>query len=67
LEHRGSEGLVADMLRPTEAAVGVPSGPTNNSENEPLPGDVVRDELTPEEMAVARPDLTTGELRMPEE
>src|SRR6267154_807116 len=38
LEHRGSEGLVADMLRPTEAAVGVPSGPTNNSANEPRLG-----------------------------
>jgi predicted PurR-regulated permease PerM len=67
LEHRGSEGLVADMLRPTGEAVGTPSVPAKTSRNDSGTGTVVPDELTPEEMAVARPDLTTGELRMPDE
>jgi hypothetical protein len=64
LEHRGSEGL-ADLLEAT---------PT-----ETVPPDVIilaTDDLeashpgsrtTPEEMARKRPDLTTGELKMPVE
>lgn len=66
LEHRGSEGLVADMLRPAEALLG--ASPENSIESEagshnqePPPN-----EMTPEEMAIARPDLTTGELKMPD-
>ncbi len=68
LEHRGSEGL-ADLLEPA------PSG------DEEMPGDAVytldpsqqsapprlHPDTTPEEMARARPDLTTGELKMPVE
>jgi predicted PurR-regulated permease PerM len=63
LEHRGSEGL-ADLLEPTT----VGSVPTNDLI-------VVLDKdlgvahpdshTTPEEMARERPDLTTGELKMP--
>lgn len=69
LEHRGSEGL-ADLLEPTpvgtggtlatddlkltsDREVGLPPHPDVNT--------------TPEEMARERPDLTTGELKMPVE
>jgi predicted PurR-regulated permease PerM len=60
LEHRGSEGF-ADLLEP---------GPTN-AVPLPLPeSSEARDselhaETTPEQMVRARPDLTTGELKMP--
>ena len=63
LEHRGSEGL-ADLLEPTP----VTATAANN-----LPAKKERDvahpavDTTPEEMARARPDLTTGELKMPVE
>jgi predicted PurR-regulated permease PerM len=60
LEHRGSEGL-ADLLEPSsetpdiEAFIAteeiVPTHPST--------------ETTPQEMARARPDLTTGELKLP--
>ncbi|HSL53239.1 MAG TPA: AI-2E family transporter [Pyrinomonadaceae bacterium] len=59
MEHRGSEGI-ADLLEP------------NASETEKVAAvaAVVAEELhaesTPEEMVRARPDLTTGELKMPE-
>jgi hypothetical protein len=58
LEHRGSEGL-ADLLEPTpiEAKVTV-AVPTSTEE--------LNSETTPDEMVRARPDLTTGELKMPE-
>ena len=65
LEHRGSEGL-ADLLEPTP----VESVPTNDLD---LPVERDRDlahpdsETTPDEMARERPDLTTGELKMPVE
>ncbi|MGH9870912.1 MAG: AI-2E family transporter [Pyrinomonadaceae bacterium] len=63
LEHRGSEGL-ADLLEPTPvvAAAG------NNlplKEDRELTHPAV--DTTPEDMARARPDLTTGELKMPGE
>ena len=65
LEHRGSEGLVADLLQPGEQAVPpVPSdflGTMASGELDLSPS------TTPEEMTRARPDLTTGELRMPVE
>lgn len=63
LEHRGSEGL-ADLLEPT---------PVVAVETKDLPStkDRVLDhpdvDTTPEEMARERPDLTTGELKMPVE
>jgi len=70
MEHRGSEGL-ADLLEPaTVAAVAVnqaalhenaePLHPHHHDARHP---DV---DTTPDEMARARPDLTTGELKMPE-
>lgn len=66
LEHRGSEGL-ADVLDPNANPVADPSiDPVitaKSIEANPHPG---RD-TTPEEMARARPDLTTGELKLPGE
>jgi len=69
LEHRGSEGL-ADLLEP--APVGSGSAHASNDlkltsdKKVRLPGHP--DALTtPEEMARERPDLTTGELKMPVE
>jgi predicted PurR-regulated permease PerM len=68
MEHRGSEGL-ADLLEPaaiTSAAVAVEHEhtaqlhPHHHEDGHP---DV---DTTPEEMALHRPDLTTGELKMPE-
>jgi hypothetical protein len=65
LEHRGSEGL-ADLLEPT---------PVEGVAINDLDLAVDRDrevahpdaDTTPEEMARERPDLTTGELKMPGE
>jgi hypothetical protein len=61
LEHRGSEGL-ADLLEPAPAGVtatvALPSGDEADG-----PGVAT----TPEEMARKRPDLTTGELKLPVE
>jgi predicted PurR-regulated permease PerM len=64
LEHRGSEGL-ADILEATPAEASVTTKPT-------LPSDKVGvahpdADTTPEEMARERPDLTTGEWKMPGE
>lgn len=62
MEHRGSEGI-ADLLEPT------PSAQVDAAELEQA--SAVADELhahtTPEQMERARPDLTTGELSLPEE
>jgi predicted PurR-regulated permease PerM len=64
LEHRGSEGLVADLLQPAEQLLTEPS----IGAARPLPATPdLSPTTTPEEMARARPDLTTGELRMPVE
>lgn len=66
LEHRGSGGL-ADFLEPNpvEAAAPVGGDLTFPSEVEhPTHPDA---ETTPEEMVRERPDLTTGELKMPDE
>jgi predicted PurR-regulated permease PerM len=74
LEHRGSEGL-ADLLDAT------PADPVEFRETLAIDNMGLVDELesevtfhshptaetTPEEMARERPDLTTGELRMPDE
>lgn len=64
LEHRGSEGL-ADLLEPT------PLGGASTRESLPSerdPGAAHPDvDTTPEEMARERPDLTTGELKLPGE
>ena len=62
MEHRGSEGL-ADLLEP------IPLGSVATEDPLPLerdPGVPHPDaNTTPEEMARERPDLTTGELKMP--
>ncbi|MEO8436031.1 MAG: AI-2E family transporter [Pyrinomonadaceae bacterium] len=65
LEHRGSEGLVADLLQPGEQTVAqlLPDFPGTTAPDEPD----LSPTTTPEEMARARPDLTTGELKMPAE
>lgn len=59
MEHRGSEGI-ADLLEPnaTEAA--------KAAEVAAATAEGLHAESTPEEMVRARPDLTTGELKMPE-
>lgn len=62
LEHRGSEGL-ADLLEaaPTTAATAAAPVTATAVREHPHP------DTTPEEMARTRPDLTTGELKMPVE
>ena len=72
LEHRGSEGL-ADFLE-TSPSVTIsaaqvvlstePYAPSHDERAYNTPGHPNVD-TTPEEMARARPDLTTGELKMP--
>jgi predicted PurR-regulated permease PerM len=71
MEHRGSEGL-ADLLEPTPAVAVQETIKSPLHENakelhphhhQPQHPDV---DTTPEDMARARPDLTTGELKMPE-
>lgn len=59
MEHRGSEGL-ADLLEPT------PPDPEKAAALIDAKLEELRAESTPEEMVRARPDLTTGELKMPE-
>jgi predicted PurR-regulated permease PerM len=62
LEHRGSEGF-ADLLEPTN----VGSVPANDLTSLCEDRGIVHPDAdtTPEEMARERPDLTTGELKMP--
>jgi predicted PurR-regulated permease PerM len=67
LEHKGSEGLVADLLKPAEEAV---IAPTSTEKAAPAPArpqaksDHPTTSTTPEEMVRARPDLTSGELKL---
>ncbi len=68
LEHRGSEGL-ADLLVATPTAISAPAEPppiTLVSEEGPASAHPDAN-TTPEQMARARPDLTTGELKLPSE
>jgi predicted PurR-regulated permease PerM len=64
LEHRGSEGL-ADLLEPSPSGTEGPeidaflATPTEELPKHPSAG------TTPADMARARPDLTTGELKLP--
>jgi predicted PurR-regulated permease PerM len=60
MEHRGSEGI-ADLLEPTG-----PSDPVKEAELAAQNIEELHSDSTPEEMTRARPDLTTGELKMPE-
>jgi len=55
MEHRGSEGI-ADLLEPTAVKV---TGPVDVK--------ALHSDTTPDQMSRARPDLTTGELKMPVE
>jgi hypothetical protein len=55
MEHRGSEGF-ADLLE---------SSPQSSEADESEAEDELHSESTPEQMMRARPDLTTGELKMP--
>ena len=63
LEHHGNEGF-ADLLEPAPTAVpAIEAGPvTTEAITEELQSD-----STPEQMVRVRPDLTTGELKMPVE
>lgn len=61
LEHRGSEGF-ADLLEATPQSVEVTATVSVNPEPKP---DELHAETTPEQMVLARPDLTTGELKIP--
>ena len=71
MEHRGSEGL-ADLLEPAPAATTPENAAVTEHQHipqlhphhhQPTHPDL---DTTPEEMARVRPDLTTGELKMPE-
>jgi predicted PurR-regulated permease PerM len=59
MEHRGSEGI-ADLLEPT------PPDPEKVAAVAAEAAEELHAESTPDEMVRARPDLTTGELKMPE-
>ncbi|MBV9957204.1 MAG: AI-2E family transporter [Acidobacteria bacterium] len=71
LEHRGSAGLVADLLKPEGAAqvrAEIAAMEAEPPPPAPLPapdGTHPTRRTTPEEMARVRPDLTSGELKMP--
>jgi predicted PurR-regulated permease PerM len=64
LEHRGSEGI-ADLLEPTHADGVAKNDLTLPSEKVAVAHPDV--DTTPEDMVRERPDLTTGELKMPVE
>ena len=59
MEHRGSEGI-ADLLEPS------PSESTKVAAVAAETAEELHSDTTPDEMIRARPDLTTGELKMPE-
>ena len=63
MEHRGSEGI-ADLLEPTPPE---PVDPAQLELDPPVLGNELHSRTTPEEMERARPDLTTGELSLPDE
>jgi predicted PurR-regulated permease PerM len=72
LEHRGSSGLVADLLKPESAAVmrtEMKAEAVEIAPVETLPDADGRTRptlsTTPEEMEHHRPDLASGELKMP--
>jgi len=60
MEHRGSEGI-ADLLEPSS-----PSDPVKVAELAEKNVEELHSDSTAEQMEQARPDLTTGELKMPE-
>ena len=64
LEHHGNEGL-ADLLEPAPTVAPVVE-PALGAVDQTL-AEELHPETTPEQMVRARPDLTTGELKMPVE
>ena len=75
LEHRGSTGLMADLLMPDGAthatiieapASGIDVIASRLADGSPDEDTHPTVNTTPEEMARLRPDLTSGELRMPD-
>ena len=64
LEHRGSEGF-ADLLEPAPAPALPAVPPPAAAVVEKASEQELHAETTPEQMVRARPDLTTGELKMP--
>ena len=71
LEHKGSEGLVAEILSPAQAAgqLIAPAASGETAPPAPTPPTTKRKShptarTTPEQMTNARPDLTTGELKL---
>jgi predicted PurR-regulated permease PerM len=65
LEHKGSEGLVADLLKPAEEAMTAPASSDHTvADKDGAKPTHPTDSTTPEEMTRARPDLTSGELKM---
>ncbi|HKE59014.1 MAG TPA: AI-2E family transporter [Pyrinomonadaceae bacterium] len=58
MEHRGSEGI-ADLLEPAPGSSETVVHVTAKDQKHPLKN------TTPEDMARVRPDLTTGELKLP--
>ncbi|HKS28914.1 MAG TPA: AI-2E family transporter [Pyrinomonadaceae bacterium] len=69
LEHRGSEGIVADLLKPGDAVVEAAEAADGAEKRLPPEPDDEHPShtTTPEEMARRRPDLTTGELKLPKQ
>lgn len=65
LEHKGSEGLVADLLQPAEQVVTAPALNDTASAG-PILQEHPTLSTTPEQMARARPDLLSGELERPQ-
>ena len=63
MEHRGSEGI-ADLLEPTPPE---PVDATKLAHGPAVMANELHAHTTPEQMERARPDLTTGELTLPEE
>jgi predicted PurR-regulated permease PerM len=72
LEHKGSEGLVAEILKPAEPAPAVAAiTPPGDGALPQIPATTMTNRTThpsvtttPEQMTSARPDLTTGELKL---
>jgi predicted PurR-regulated permease PerM len=64
LEHRGSEGF-ADLLEPAPAPALPAVSPPAAAVLEEAREEELHAKTTPEQMVRARPDLTTGELKLP--
>lgn len=73
IEHRGGAGLVADLLMPNDGDSSFEESPVDAEPNTPTTVSALGDDephptihTTPDEMARLRPDLTSGELKMPD-